>query len=336
MQALVLRGKEDLVCREEPVPRPGPGELLIRTKAATICTSDINDIKYNHFGIQTPMIMGHEAAGIVEEVGPQVSGFAAGDQVCTHPVMPCGKCGACRDGLHHLCGDMEHLGLNRGGAFAQYFVIRADRARKKPQGVSFAAASLVEPISVCLEAIHRGNVRKGGSVLIMGDGPFGVICSRLLKGFGVGQVIVAGHHPFRLEMTGASTICKDQGEVVEKEIFRLTQGRGVDTAILCVGSGTAVNTAIAVLRPRGTLSVFSAVEPAPAINLFRVHVKELNICGSCNDEDLLDQAVQVLESQPGDFEDMVTHRLPFSQWREAFNLAVNGKDQALKVSLLFD
>lgn len=336
MQALVLRGKEDLVCREEPVPRPGPGELLIRTKAATICTSDINDIKYNHFGIRTPMIMGHEAAGIVEEIGTGVSGFSAGDEVCTHPVMPCGECGACRGGLSHLCENVEHLGLNRGGAFAQYYVIRADRARKKPQGVSFAAASLVEPISVCLEAIQRGNVPKGGRVLILGDGPFGVICSRLLKGFEAGQVIVTGHHPFRLRMTEAETLCQNRGEDMEREILRLTEGQGVDTALLCVGSAEAVNTAIAVLRPRGTLSVFSAVEPMPDINLFRVHVKELNVCGSCNDEGLLDQAVKVLESQPADFEAMVTHRLPFSRWREAFRLAVEGKDEALKVSLVFD
>lgn len=334
MQALVLRGKEDLVCRDEPIPRPGPGELLIRTKAATICTSDINDIRYNHFGIQTPMIMGHEAAGIVEEAGPQAAGFFKGDEVCVHPVMPCGKCGACRSGLSHLCEDMEHLGLNRGGAFAQFFVIRADRVRRKPRGASFAAASLVEPISVCLEAIKRGNVQKGGRVLIMGDGPFGVICSRLLKGFGAEQVIAVGHHPFRLGMTGALAV--SGGDGVEKEILRLTDGRGVDTAILCVGSAEAVNTAIAVLRPRGTLSVFSAVEPPPAVNLFQVHVKELNLCGSCNDDGLLDQAVQVLESQPGEFEEIVTHRLPFSQWREAFELAVNGKDEALKVSLIFD
>lgn len=335
MKALVLQEKGKLVCREEPIPEVRPGELLIRTKAATICTSDLNDIKYNHFGIEMPMIMGHEASGVVEKIGPGVEGFSVGDEVCTHPVMSCGECESCRRGLFHLCDRMEHLGLNHGGAFAEFFTIRADRARKKPKNISYAAASLAEPISVCIEAIERGNVREGCNVLIIGDGPFGILCSKLLKSYHPKKVVMSGHHPFRLAYADALTIHQQQETDVVGRIRELTDGEGIDSAILCVGTAQAVNTAIESLRSRGTLSVFSAVSPTPAIDLFKVHTKELNICGSCNDDGMLDKAVKALEDAPEDFEKMVTHRLPFTEWEKAFELADRGKEEAIKVSLLF-
>jgi len=336
MKALILKEKRKLILGEAPIPEISPDELLIRTKAATICTSDLNDIKYNHFGIKMPMVMGHEAAGVVEKVGAEVKGFSVGDEVCTHPVMPCGECVSCRRGLYHLCDDMSHLGLNKSGAFAEYYAIRADRARLKPKNVSFAAASLAEPISVCIEAIERGNVKEGSNVLIIGDGPFGIICARLLKGYKPGRVIMSGHHPFRLSMSGVLTINQNETRDIARGLLELSDGEGMDTAILCVGSAEAVNTGIESLRSRGTLSVFSAVNPPPAIDMFKVHVKELNICGSCNDEGHLDKAVGFLQNQAADFEELVTHRLPFDDWEKAFELAEHGKDEAVKVSLVFE
>ena len=335
MRALVLTDKGKLVCRDEKIPAILPGELLIKTKAATICTSDLNDIKYNHFGIKMPMIMGHEASGTVVEAGADTTGFAVGDDVCTHPVMHCGKCGSCKRGLFHLCDDMSHLGLNKGGAFAEYFAIRADRARLKPANVSFAAASLAEPISVCIEAIERGNVNEGSIVLIIGDGPFGIICSKLLKGYNPRQVIMSGRHPFRLKMADAAAVNQRGEPDIVNKILELTEGNGVDTAILCAGNALAVDTAIQTLRARGTLSLFSAVNPPPAIDLFKIHVKELNICGSCNDENKLDKAIGFLANEKMGFEELITHRIPFDEWEKAFYLAEHGKDEAVKVSIVF-
>ena len=336
MKALILKEKGKLALGDAPVPGILPDELLIKTKAATICTSDLNDIKYNRFGIKMPMVMGHEAAGVVEKVGADVKGFTVGDEVCTHPVMHCGKCVSCRRGLYHLCDDMSHLGLNKSGAFAEYYAIRADRARLKPKNVSFPASSLAEPISVCIEAIERGNVQEGCNVLIIGDGPFGIICARLLKGYGPRRVIMSGHHPFRLNMSGAITVNDNEEPDIGRRLTELTDGEGMDTAIICVGSAAAVNTGIESLRSRGTLSVFSSVNPPPSIDMFKVHVKELNICGSCNDEGHLDKAVGFLADRPEDFEGLVTHRLPFDEWEKAFELAEFGKDTAVKVSFIFD
>ena len=336
MKALVLEAQGRLAQKECSVRQPDPDELLVKTEAATICTSDLNDIKHNSFGIHFPMIMGHEGAGVVAAVGKNVTGFNIGDRIAAHPVMPCGTCSNCLRGLPHLCGNMKHLGINREGVFAEYFCIRADRARKIPNTMDYDVASLMEPVSVCIEALERANVKKDGTVRIIGDGPFGIIMTRLLRAYNPGRVILTGRHSFRLAMAGnGDTIHERETADVSEKVYQLTNGEGVDSAVLCVGTGQAVNTAITCLKARGTLSVFSAVTPMPAIDLFRVHVKELNLCGSCNDENYLDRALELLDKQELGLKDMITHRIPFDNWEKAFELAEKGKDEALKVTLTF-
>lgn len=336
MKSLVLHQPGDLRLQESPVLSPQAGELLIQTKASTICTSDLNDIKYNAFDIVLPMIMGHEGAGIVKEVGAGVTGFQPGDAIAAHPVMPCGVCTSCKRGLGHLCDEMVHLGINKGGVFAEYFIIRADRARKIPQGMSFHMASLMEPVCVCIEAIERAAVKPGSNVLIIGDGPFGIIIAKLLKSYRPAKVILTGRHPFRMRLAD-DAVCINEHDTddITGEIMKATDGEGVDSAILCAGTSLAVDTAIAALRARGTLSVFSAVQPAPVIDLFKVHVKELNICGACNDTGYLDQALERLQDERLGLHQIITHTLAFSQWEKALRIAEKGKDEAVKVSMLF-
>lgn len=337
MKALVLSEPGKLVMEERPIREPGENEVLVKTKAATICTSDINDIKYNAFGIHMPMIMGHEGAGIVVATGNKVRGILPGDSVAAHPVMPCGTCVSCRQGLPHLCECMEHLGINREGVFAEYFCIRSDRVRKIPDGMGYEEASLMEPVSVCLEGIRRAKVKEGASCLIIGDGPFGIITARLLKKCNPGSVILVGRHGFRMEK--APDVLKIHEKItqdVRSQVMELTKGQGIDSAILCVGTEAAVNLGISCLRARGTLSVFSAVPNMPRIDLFRVHVKELNISGSCNDENFLDEALEAIGDKKLGLGQMITHRIPFQDWEKAFWLAEYGKDEALKVTLTFD
>jgi len=336
MKALVLRKPGCLEMEDVPAPSPKEGELLVRTKAATICTSDINDIKHNLFGIECPMIMGHEGAGIVQGLGSGVTGFAVGDKIAAHPVIPCGSCASCKRGLAHLCDDMVHFGINLGGVFAEYFVIRADRARKIATNIDFATASLMEPVCVCIQALDRAGIQDNSNVLIIGDGPFGLIMTCLLKNSKVGRLLLVGRYPFRLAFADQAVSINDkETEDVLADILKHTDGEGIDSAILCAGNAQAVNTAIAALRSRGTLSLFSAVTPAAAIDLFKIHVKELSICGSCNDSNRLDEAMEVLADENLGLDKIITHRLPFAEWREAFRLAQFGKSEAIKVSLCF-
>jgi len=337
MMALVLSALGTVTKTDVPIPTYASNEILIRTKAATICTSDIADMKYNPFNIPLPLIMGHEGAGIVVAIGDDVTDIKVGDEVTAHPVMPCHKCTSCKRGLPHLCDDMEHLGFNRTGVFAEYFVSRPDCVRIKPANMSFAQASLMEPVCVCLEALKRGNIQESSRVLIIGDGPFGVLMAKLAYAYKPKQVILTGRHEYRMRQAApAQTINEKQTPDITAAIMDLTGGAGIDTAILCVSSAQAMDTAVEVLRSRGTVSVFSAISGKTPVDLFKVHVKELTIAGACNDENFMDEAMALLEDPALNLGGVITHEVPFDNWEEAFDQAENGKTSGLKVSMIFD
>ena len=338
MKALQLRGVQQVALVDLPVPKIKNDELLIRTGASTICTSDLNDIRENPFGIAFPVTMGHEAAGTVVEVGGTVSGFRIGDRVATHPVHPCGRCPNCRRGWGHLCLAMEHFAINRPGTFAELYPVRADRARIVPDGIPFTVAALAEPISVCLEALAQARLPEGGTLLILGDGPFGVLMARLAQALPLSKTVIAGWEDFRLGFArGAVAIntrdSSDPAAVLESQLDDALAG--YDAAILAVGSAEAVAQGIELIRPRGRLVVFSALPGRTPIDLFRVHLEELEIVGACSDEDLLDDAVASLSDAALGLDELVTHTYPLEDYAEALDLAAHGHDRALKVAFTF-
>lgn len=335
MKALVLMEPNRLEMADVPVPNVRPGNVLVRTGAATICTSDLNDIAHNPFGIALPVVIGHEGAGTIALVGEGVKGFKEGDEIASHPVMPCMQCDSCRRGLHHLCDNMEHLGITRGGTFAEYFEIRADRIRRKPAALTFAQASLMEPVCVCLEAIERGQVKTDSNVMVIGDGPFGIMIAKLAFARKPRRVIFVGRHPFRLnQVPEAIRINETASRDPLREILDATDRQGIDSAILAVGSKDAVALSIAALRSRGTLSVFSGITDPVPVDLWKLHIKELMIHGSCNDMDALDEALALLLRPDLDLQGMISHTFSFDRWREAFDTAAHGKEKALKVSIV--
>ena len=336
MHALQLREVGHLDEVELPVPAPKPDEVLIRTVATTICTSDLNDLRENPFNTPLPIVLGHEGAGRVAAVGTEVKDFQRGDRVTAHPVIPCGQCASCREGLAHLCEQMGHLALDRNGTFAEYFAIPAWRVRHVPDGLDLATAALMEPVAVCLEALARARVTAGDTVLIVGDGPFGIIIARLALRHHPRQVILVGRHDFRLAQVPEAVCIHEKRTPDPLGAIRAAAGEhGVQAAILAVGTAAAVDLCLQSLRPRGRLAIFSAVlQPAP-VDLVRVHVKELELLGSCNDDNYLDIALAYLADPELHMERLVTHRVPFADWERAFALASHGKDEAIKVALTF-
>ena len=336
MKALQLHSVGRLQLVQTDAPRIRTDELLIRTGAATICTSDLNDIRSNPFGIPLPTIMGHEGAGTVAEVGSDVAGFKRGDRVATHPVHPCGECLNCSRGMGHLCSSMRHFGLNMAGTFAEYYVVRQDRARVLPPEASFPVACLTEPVCVCLQALHQAQLAKDDFLLILGDGPFGVIIARLAVASGQKHTVIAGHHDFRLSFArGAVGVNTTQLADPTERLRECTSGAGYGAVILAVGSAEAVRMGLALLRPKGRLVLFSAVSSPAPIDLLAVHVRELEIVGACNDENRLDEAVGLLTDSKLALTELVTHTFAVEAYRQAFDLASSGHADAMKVALTF-
>lgn len=335
MRALQLQGLGRLTEVSLPVPQPKPDEVLVRTVATTICTSDFNDIARNPFKIALPRVLGHEGAGVIAQLGAKVKDLAAGDRIAAHPVIPCRECENCRRDLGHLCSNMGHLGLDRDGTFAEFFCIRADRVRRLPDGVDFRFGSLLEPVAVCLEAIARGRIAAGETVLVIGDGPFGILIARLALQRQPARVILVGRHDFRLrQVPEAVGINAWQTRDVPAAVLAANDGRGIDVAILAAGSGLELS--LASLRARGRVVVFSALHDPPAVDWFRVHIHELEILGACNDQHFIQSAVECLADPVLRLDSLVTHHLPFAAWSRAFDLARDRKDEALKVALIFE
>jgi threonine dehydrogenase-like Zn-dependent dehydrogenase len=336
MRALQLQGLGQLDEVTVPLPSPRPDEVLLRTRAATICTSDLHDLRCNPFGIRCPRILGHEGAGEVTAVGEHVQDFAVGDRVAAHPVIPCGSCSNCRRGLGHLCASMGHLGLDRDGTFAEYFCLRADRLRRIGPTLDFAEGALLEPVSVCIEALERAQLEPKDALLIIGDGPFGITIARLAPVYRPKRIIMVGRHDFRLrQVRGATSINQRATADVRKAVSAATNGEGVDAAILAVGNQAALDLCLASVRARGRVVVFSAIQGQATVNLFDVHVKELSILGACNDQNHIDRALGLLSEPTLELASLITHRIPFEHWPQAFELAEKGKDSALKVALIF-
>ena len=336
MRALQLEAIGQLTEVRVPVPSPMPDEVLVRTVATTICTSDLHDIEQNPFGIVLPRVLGHEGAGVVVTAGDAVTSLHIGDRVTAHPVIPCRQCENCRRGLGHLCSNLGHLGLDRDGTFAEFFCIRADRARRLPSEVDFRFASLLEPVAVCLEAIRRGRLAAGETVLVIGDGPFGILIARLALQSEPRRVIVVGRHEFRLRhVTSGVGIHEKRTADVGAAIREANEGQGVDVVILATGSPGAFELALTSVRARGRVVLFSAVHSQPKVDWFRLHTQELDILGACNDQDLIDPALACLADPELRLDSLVTHHLPFADWRRGFELARFGKDEALKVALEF-
>ena len=324
MKAIQLQEPQKMILTELPLPKPKSNEVLIKTKAATICTSDLHDIESNPFGIKLPNVLGHEGAGVIAACGEGVKDFLPGMRVAAHPVVPCGVCEECRRGFEHLCSNMGHLGIDRPGTYAEYFIQRADRIRQIPDGMSFSLGSLLEPVANCLQAVSRSGNIEFKKVLVVGDGPFGNIIARLAVKAGAGKVMVAGKTPFRL------------GMIPRVEIVDKVPENSVDVAILAVSAGEAVKICMSSLRRRGRMVVFSLLENPVSIDLFKLHISELEIAGCCNDEFKIDQSLACLKDPELNLSEIITHQIPFENWKEAFYLAKERHDKALKVSIVFN
>jgi threonine dehydrogenase-like Zn-dependent dehydrogenase len=207
-----------------------------------------------------------------------------------------------------------------------------------PPGVSFAVGALFEPICVCLQAVAQARLPQGEPLLVLGDGPFGLLMARLAQDQGVAPVVVAGHQDFRLAHAGPQAITVNTDGLADPAaaLMEAIDGEDYGAILLATDAKRALPTALACLRRKRRLVIFASLLGDTPIDLMTVQAKELEIVGACNDEDRLEAALAYLQKESASLEALVTHRLPLEAYKQAFDLAVHGQDQAIKVAFVLE
>jgi L-iditol 2-dehydrogenase len=289
MKALVLTAYDRFEYLDVPRPEAAEDEVVVEVRACGICGSDVHGMDGSTGRRRPPVIMGHEAAGMIVETGRAVSGWAVGERVTFDSTVYCGKCDFCRAGRINLCDHRRVLGVSceeyrRDGAFAEYVAVPRRILYRLPDEVSFSHAAMVEPVSIALHAVNRTPVRLGDTAVVVGVGMIGVLVVQLLRAAGCGRIIAVDVDRDRLETAcelGANeAILSGECDVVE-EVRRLTRGRGADVAFEAVGIGETLAAAVGSLRKGGTATLIGNVTPTVALPVQAVVTREITLNGSC-------------------------------------------------------
>jgi len=307
-------------------PEPGPGEILIRVRAVGICGSDLHyylEGSCAGFPADYPCVLGHEPAGEVEAAGPSVEHLRPGARVAIEPAIVCGGCEFCRAGRHNLCENILFMGGREAPGFLrEWAVIPAANAVPIPDSVSFAAATVIEPLAVILHAFELAPVQPEQTVAVMGAGPVGLLAAAVARAAGAGRVIVTDRVPHRLALAremGASDvvdICRDSPA---EAILDLTGGRGAHVIVDAAGKPDSLNPALRALRPGGSILLIGIPsESSTGLDLHTAMIREatLHVVKRSNRND--HAALRLIESGQVRADLLVTHRLALAETDRAF------------------
>jgi L-iditol 2-dehydrogenase len=342
MRAAVYRGVNDVRVESVPVPKIGPGELLVRVHTCGICGTDLKKIASGSHS--APRIFGHETSGIVAAVGEGVIQFKAGDRVAVFHHIPCGECYYCRHKTFAQCETYKKVGCTAGfepsgGGFAEYVRVM-DRivnhgTVRIPDGVSFEQACFVEPVNTCMKGIEALQLIPGESVLIIGQGPIGIILSTLAKRSGA-TVVTSDLYPERLTISktyGLTNVIDASRADTVKTVRGQTEGRGADAAIVAVGGNALIRTAMDAVRPGGRVLLFAqTVRGEATIDPAAICVDEKTLLGSYSASvELQEDSVRFVMSREMDLEGLISHRFSLSNSVEALKLAAKPQPDSMKI-----
>jgi len=342
MQAAVYRSVNEVHLETVPVPSIGPGEMLVRVHTCGVCGTDLKKISTGSHS--APRIFGHETSGIVAAVGEGVNDYRPGDRVMVFHHIPCRECFYCQNKTFAQCTTYKKVGCTAGfepsgGGFAEYvrvmdWIVQHGTVRI-PDGVSFEQACFVEPINTCMKGVDALRLRRGETVLAIGQGPIGIILSVLARRAGA-TLITSDLYPERLRI-GASfgleqTIDASRANVVER-VRDLTEGRGADAVILAVGGNSLIRTAMDAARPGGRVLLFAQTQHGEAvIDPAAVCVDEKSLVGSYSASvDLQEESVRFVMNREMDLERLVSHRFPLAESTQALDLAAHPQPSSMKI-----
>ncbi len=304
MKSMMLTAPKRLEIQDSPIPEHGENEVLIRVKACGICGSDVHGFDGSSGRRIPPLIMGHEAAGIIESCGSGVTGFAIGDRVTFDSTVYCGECDYCKKGQVNLCDHRMVLGVSCGeyrrhGAFAEFVTAPAHILYQLPTGFPFEHAAMIEAVSVAVHAVGRITIAPSDTCLVVGAGMIGLLVVQALRAAGCQKVIAVDIDEDRLELArrlGATDTINSKDKDVEEEILAQTQGRGVASSFEVVGATPTVQTAINTVRKGGSVVLVGNLAPEVDLPLQAVVTRELSLLGTCASAGEYPQCIELMSN----------------------------------------
>jgi threonine dehydrogenase-like Zn-dependent dehydrogenase len=334
MKAIMKATQEagSLDVKELPTPKPGRGEVLVKMKAAGICYSDVMILTNKYKGrvpVPIPMIMGHEGAGVIAEVGEGVKHVKAGDKVGLNPLWGCGQCQNCLNGYPNMCMEWRHLGITCDGTFAEYRVLPAFVAYKLPESISLIDAAFLEPISLTVRTLEHVKPMVGDTVVIIGPGSIGMFHLQAFKSAGASIVIVIGLDQdakrFAIaKKLGADHIVNGSKEDVVKRVRELTNGLGADIVVETANHPSTVPLSVNLAGTRGRVVLFG-LYPEATLSPLTFLRSGLTMAGDVAvvPRQFL-RAIRWVEYKKVLAEPMITRKFRLDQAKEAFEVFNQG------------
>ncbi|MGI9072353.1 MAG: zinc-dependent alcohol dehydrogenase [Bryobacteraceae bacterium] len=344
MKALMLREYKRLELVDVPVPIPDADEVLVRVKACGICGSDVHGYDGSSGRRIPPIVMGHEAAGVVAATGSRVSGIQEGDRVTFDSTIYCGSCEYCCRGEVNLCDRRQVLGVStpeyrRPGAFAEYVLVPHHIMHRLPGDISFAEAAMVEPLAVAVHAVSLSAINERSTVLVVGAGMIGILVLQALRAVNCSRIYVTDIDDTRLrlaEQLGATATINARKADTAAEIHGLTSGMGVDVALEAVGNSVAIKTAIDSVRKGGTVTLIGNISPTVEIPLQTVVSRQIRLQGSAASSGEYPQCIDLLARGAVRVKPLITAVTPLEEGPRWFERLHSGEPNLMKIILTPD
>jgi L-iditol 2-dehydrogenase len=341
MKALVLEAYGRFEYKDMPRPEIGSDDVLVQVKACGICGSDVHGMDGSSGRRIPPIIMGHEAAGVIARVGEAVTGWQVGDRVTFDSTIYCGKCHFCRHGLTNLCDDRRVLGVSPGdyrqhGAFAEYAAVPQRILYRLPEGISFEQAAMVEAVSIAFHAVGRTPLQLNDTAVVVGTGMIGLLVVQALRAAGCGCIVGVDLDPARLDLAcelGADVGLKPDAVDVAAEVLALTEGRGADVAFEVVGMSPTLELATQCLRKGGVLTLVGNLTPRTDFLLQAVVTRELTLYGSCASRGEYPACLDMIARGIVNVDALISAVAPLSEGATWFDRLYNREPGLMKVIL---
>jgi len=344
VKALVHTAPYVMELQEWDVPTCGTDDILIRVKACAICGSDIKRYSGKTGRRQPPIIMGHEASGVVEAVGEAVTTFSPGDRVCFDSTVYCLRCPYCLSGHVNMCENRQVVGVSEGsyrrhGAMAEYVVVPHWIAVHLPDGVSYAQGALIETVSIGVHAANRTPITLNDTVVIVGAGAVGLVSLQAIRLKGAGKVIVTDISDTRLELArkmGAdATVRADHPDLMER-LYELAGPYGAHAVIEAVGIQSTIDTALAITRNAGALTLIGNVTPRVEFDLQSIVSREITVYGVCASNGEFADCVDLVASGRMDVDPFISEYASIEDGQAVFDRLYQGVEGNMRTVFMFD